>query len=234
VWVLFRSFEEGTKLPERVVWKVDFEDEDTHSVVRKLCAISKVNVEQIETLVKKVQILEEVWASLLEAPEEIIKALIPAVKNLIVAGYPSYQFQDAEIEDFVRDRLKGMIPEMPEPFEPTEESEGPYRKAERPNSMKLGGEVFEIQNSYEILVNTANWLIKKGLLKPSDCPVPAGHKRYLIHKEPKHKYGDHFRAPKKLSNGLFVETHYSTAGCVNYARRLLEKFGYRADTLAVG
>jgi hypothetical protein len=100
--------------------------------------------------------------------------------------------------------------------------------------MKLKGEVFELHNSYEILVNTANWLIKNGKLKPSDCPVgTGGGKRNLINKEPKHKYGNNFRAPKKLSNGLWIETHYSTASCINYAKRLLEKFRVSPDILII-
>jgi hypothetical protein len=100
--------------------------------------------------------------------------------------------------------------------------------------MKLKGDVFELRNSYEILVNTANWLIKNGKLKPSDCPVGIGRgKRNLINKEPKHKYGGDFRSPKKLSNGLWIETHYSTAGCINYAKRLLEKFGVSSDILTI-
>jgi len=101
--------------------------------------------------------------------------------------------------------------------------------------MKLRGEVFELSKSFEILVNTANWLINNGKLKPSDCPVGIGRgKRYLINKEPKHnKYGYGFRAPKKLSKGLWIETHYSTTDCINYAKRLLKKFGFSPDILVI-
>ena len=42
-----------------------------------------------------------------------------------------------------------------------------------------------------------------------------------------------FTAPKKLSNGLWIETHYSTAHCINNARRLLERFGYQGNILEV-
>ena len=58
-------------------------------------------------------------------------------------------------------------------------------------------------------------------------------KRYLINKESKHKYGDDFRAPKKLSNGLWIETHASTAGTINYTKRLLERFGVSPDILTI-
>jgi hypothetical protein len=235
VWILIRSFEEGTTLTERIVWKADLENEEAPSVIRKLITISKENVEKIETLVKKVQILNEIWQSLLEEPEEIIKGLMPVVKSTITQGYPSYQFEDTEIEDILRERIKEIITGPPEGEVLPEIGGEPivWQRGESPSKMKLAGEVFELRNSFEILVNTANWLIKKGKLKYSECPVGMGHKRNLVNTQPKHKYGDDFRAPKKLSNGLWIETHYSTASCINYAKRLLEKFGSSPDTLVI-
>jgi hypothetical protein len=100
--------------------------------------------------------------------------------------------------------------------------------------MRIGSDAFAIRNSYEILINAAEWLIRKGKLKAADCPVGIGHKRNLINTVQRHKYGDQFRAPKRLSNGLWLETHYSTASCINNARRLLERFGYSGQTLEVG
>jgi hypothetical protein len=234
VWILIRSFEEGTSLTERIVWKADLENEELPAVSRKIVTISKTNIEHIEVLVKKAQILDEIWQSLLDEPEEMIKGLMPVVKSIISQGYPDYQFEDTEIEDLLKERIKEIIsgPSEDETLYDTSIESISWRR-ESPRKMKLKGEVFEIQNSYEILVNTANWLIKNGKLKLSDCPVGIGPKRYLVNKEPKHKYGDAFRAPKKLSNGLWIETHYSTASCINYAKRLLEKFGISSDILTI-
>jgi len=236
VWILIRSFEEGTTLTERIVWKTDLENEELPAVGRKITTISKTNIEQIEVLVKKVQILDEIWQSLSDEPEEMIKGLMPVVKSLISQGYPDYQFEDAEIEDLLKERIKEIISGPSEVVEtPSETPIEPISwRGESLRKMKLKGEVFELRNSFEILVNTANWLIKNGKLRPSDCPVGIGRgKRNLINKEPKHKYGDDFRAPKKLSNGLWIEAHYSTAGCIKYAKRLLEKFGVSSDTLMI-
>lgn len=69
VWMLIRSFEEGTTLTERIVWKTDLENEELPAVLRKITTISKTNIDQIEVLVKKVQILDEIWQSLLDEPE---------------------------------------------------------------------------------------------------------------------------------------------------------------------
>ncbi len=233
VWILMRSFEEGTPLSERIVWKVDLEDEELTSVIRRLTTISKTNIENIELLVKKIQILDEIWQSLLEEPEEMIKGLIPVVRSIIVQGYPGYQFEDTEIEDLLKERLKEIILGISEEI-PYETSIEPISGKDSLRKMKLKGEVFEFRYYYEILVNTANWLIKNGKLKPSDCPVGIGRgKRYLINKEPKHKYGDGFRAPAQLANGLWIERHYSAISCINYAKRLLEKFGISQDILII-
>lgn len=236
VWILVRSFEEGTTLTERIVWKTDLENEELPSICRKITTISKDNIEQIETLVKKVQILDEIWQSLLDEPEEMIKGLMPVVKSLISQGYPDYHFEDAEIEDLLKERVKEIISGPSEEEAPSDvysEESVPWQRG-KPRKMKLKGEVFELHNSLEILVNAANWLIKNGKLKPLDCPVGIGRgKRYLINKEPKHKYGDDFRSPKKLSNGLWIDTHGSTAAIINYTKRLLERFGVSPDILTI-
>lgn len=231
VWILVRSFEEGTTLTERIVWKTDLENEELPSICRKITTISKDYIEQIETLVKKVQILDEIWQSLLDEPEEMIKGLMPVVKSIITQGYPDYQFEDTEIEDLLKERVREIISgpsEEETPIEPTSWRGG------RPGKMKLKGEFFELRYSFEILVNAANWLIKIGKLKPSDSPIVIVRgKRYLINKDPKHKYGDDFRAPKKLSSGLWIETAFSTANCIIYTKRLLEKFGVSSDILTI-
>lgn len=235
VWILIRSFEEGTTLAERIVWKTDLENEELIAVCRKITTISKKNIEQIEVLVKKVQILDEIWKSLLDEPEEMIKGLMPVVRSLINQGYPDYQFEETEIEDLLKERVKEIISAPSDEESASEQPEDIISpKIESPRKMKLKGEVFELRNSFEILVNTANWLIKNNKLKPSDCPITIGRgKRNLINKEPMHKYGGDFRAPKKLSNGLWIETHASTASTINYTKRLLEKCGVSPATLTI-
>lgn len=235
VWILIRSFEEGTTLTERIVWKTDLENEELIAVCRKITTISKKNIEQIEVLVKKVQILDEIWQSLLDEPEEMIKGLMPVVRSLINQGYPDYQFENTEIEDLLKERVKEIIsPPLEEVTHELPTEEIISTKIVSPRKMKLKGEAFELRNSFEILVNTANWLIKSNKLKPSDCPITIGRgKRNLINKEPKHKYGGDFRAPKKLSNGLWIETHASTASTINYTKRLLEKFGVSPEILTI-
>lgn len=232
IWILFRAFQEGTTMSERIVWKTDIESDELAASIRRLNTISKENIDNIEKLIKKLQILDEIWQSLVDEPDEIIKGLIPIFEKLIKEGYPDYEFESMEIEDFLREKIRDLIA----PTEVTEyvsPPETPSWEGGRPRRMKIGGDAFEIRKSYEILINTAEWLISKGKLRKSDCPILIGIKRHLINTEPKHRYGDSFRAPKRLSNGLYIEVHYSTAGCINNARRLLEKFGFGGNMLEV-
>jgi hypothetical protein len=234
-WMLIRSFEEGATLIQRIVWKTDLEKEERLAVLRKITTISKSNIENIEVLVKKAQILDKIWQSLLDEPEEIIKGLIPVFKLIISRDYPDYQFEDTEIEDLLKERVKEIISGPSEEETPYDTlAESTSWPGGSPRKMKLKGETFELRNSFEILVNTANWLIKNGKLKTSDCPVAIGRgKRCLINRQAKHPGHSDFRAPKQLSNGLFIETSISSKGAIDYSKRLLEKFGFSPDTLKI-
>lgn len=230
IWVLFRAFQKDTTMPERVVWKIDIENDDITATIRRLNTISKENIGDIETLIKKLQILDEIWQSLLDEPKDLVKGFVPVFDSLIREGYPDYEFDYSEIEDFIKERVKELI-------SPTEEviiePEPATWKGTYQREMKIGTDTYEIGKSYHILINTAEWLLRKGKLKKDDCPIPSGYRRYLVSTQPKHRYGDDFRAPRKLSNGLYIETHYSTANCINKARRLLERYGYRSHMLSI-
>jgi len=234
IWILFRAFQEGTTMADRIVWKADIENDEITATIRRLNAISKDNITDVENLIKKLQILDEIWHSLLDEPEDLVRGFIPIFEDLIKEGYPEYEFEQTEIEDFIKERVKELISPTEETIvEPLPITEPTQRKGTQPRKMKIGTDIYEVRNSYDILVNTAEWLIKKSRLKRENCPIASGHKRNLVNTQPKHRYGDDFRAPKRLSNGLYIETHYNNASCITNARKLLEKCGYRRDMLEV-
>ncbi|MCP8309534.1 MAG: type I restriction enzyme HsdR N-terminal domain-containing protein [archaeon] len=226
IWILFRAFQERTTMAERIVWKADIESDEITATMRKLNTVSKENIENIENLIKKLQILDEIWQSLVDEPEEMIKGLIPVFDRLIKEGYPDHKFESSEIEDFLKERIKELIT-LTEEIEVVPPSEQRWERG-----MKIGSDSFEIRNSYEILTNTAEWLIKKGKLKKSDCPIRIGRKRYLINTIPKHPHRD-FINPKQLSNGLYIDINVSRARAITNARQLLERFGYPRNMLEV-
>jgi hypothetical protein len=107
-------------------------------------------------------------------------------------------------------------------------------EGEGPRIMRIGSDSYRLGYSYEILLNTAEWLIKNGKLKTGECPVSVARgNRYLINTEPKHRDERPFTGPKKLSNGLWIERAYGTQNLIDYAKRLLEKSGYPSDMLEV-
>ena len=147
VWILIRSFEEGTTLTDRIVWKADLENEELPAIIRKIITVSKTNIEHIEVLVKKAQILDEIWQSILDEPEEMIKGLMPVVKLIITQGYPDYQFEDTEIEDLLKERVKEIISGPSEEETPSEAPIEPISwRSGSPRKMKLKGEVFELSS----------------------------------------------------------------------------------------
>ena len=97
---------------------------------------------------------------------------------------------------------------------------------EKPKRMQIGSENYKLSQKNEILINTANWLIDKGHLTPSDCPLKVSPqaKNYLINSTPIHSTGKKFSRKKKLKNSLYIESHSKRAE--RYAKRLLEKYGY--------
>lgn len=98
----------------------------------------------------------------------------------------------------------------------------------------IQGDFIKCRFAKDILIKTAEWLISKGYLKEDDIPIDiGGHVRYLINSIPKHKDERRFRDPKKLKNGMYIETHYSFKSCVDYAKRLLEYFGIPRRELSV-
>ena len=230
-WILFRAFQEETTMTERIVLRADIENDDPTAIIRKLSTISKENIKNIERLIKKQEILDEIWQSLFDEPKEMIKGLAPIFEKLIREGYSDYAFEPSEIEDFMGERINELILSPDTGDGPTPP---PINHPNHPTKIRINGDTYDIQHSNEILVKTAEWLIRKGKLKRSSCPIPSGPKRYIINSEPKHRYGNDFSSPKNLTNGTYIEVNYNAASCINIARRLLEKFDYRGDILEVG
>jgi hypothetical protein len=234
VWILFRAFEEGTTLAERVVWKADIEHDDITAVARKLNTISPENILNVNQLLKKLVILDEVWDSVLDDPKNLAKGIAPIFQALAKDAHPDYELSSEEIEDFIQERLPEILPSPPIQSPPPGDHEPqPAPPPGKARTARIEHETFVFRFSYDLLVNTAEWLIKRGKLRKDNCPVVAGHKRYLVNIEAKHRYGDDFRAPKPLSNGLFIETHFCTSHCIIYSRKLLELCGFKGSLLEV-
>jgi len=112
-------------------------------------------------------------------------------------------------------------------------TKNPKTKNSRPLSITINGETFPISKQYQILVQTAEWLIRQGVLTNSTSPIGEGNIRWLINSNPVHKDGSNFHAGKKLSNGLYIETHSPLHQTIKEAKYLLKYFGYKENLISI-
>ena len=81
-----------------------------------------------------------------------------------------------------------------------------------------------LQYWYELLVETAKWLVKTGELTATNCPVANSRGGGLINTEPREQNGAPFRSHRQLDNGLFVKTHGSSVTIIGSTKILLNRF----------
>ena len=88
------------------------------------------------------------------------------------------------------------------------------------------GKEIDVSSWADLLLETSEWLIRKGLLTKDDCPVTTGRmaKRYLIHVTPVHPSEHKFASSAQLSNGLYLERSYNVNSLVQQCELLLERF----------
>ena len=87
-----------------------------------------------------------------------------------------------------------------------------------------GEEERAIQYWNRVLVEVAEWLVRKGTLTAQKCPIKReGASRYLVHSQSQHPDGSDFISRRELSNGLFLETNAAAKQLVDNARFLLER-----------
>ncbi len=79
----------------------------------------------------------------------------------------------------------------------------------------------------DLLGEVANYLVDIGKLTPDRCPVRPRQdsSRYLVAEQRRHPSGREFFQPVRLTNGLWVETHYSAKDIVHYSNFLLRYLG---------
>ena len=93
-----------------------------------------------------------------------------------------------------------------------------------------------ISDWYDLLVQTAEWLVRKGLITKANCPVTVGRmrNRCLINTIPEHPDGSSSPQFKELSNGLFVESKWDVHGVALRCVELLTKFGQNPKQFQMG
>ena len=102
-----------------------------------------------------------------------------------------------------------------------------------PISVTINAKEFDVDKSNQILIKTAEWLISKGKMTKSKAKIESGPDRWLVNTEPVHKNGKKFFNSHKLSNGLFLETHYSSVTIEKLAKSMMKYYGYPENSISV-
>jgi len=110
-------------------------------------------------------------------------------------------------------------------------NEGPVR------TLTIGGERHEYSAANQVIVITAEWLVRQGKLTAESCPVAVTphhpRQRYVVNTTPVHSSGKPFVIARQLSNDLWVEANSSKQEILQYPHRLLKRFECPCDTLVL-
>jgi len=173
------------------------------------------------------------WNISKDEPSEILFKSLLIANSELFGEIPHGFVVTSNYEQSMTERPNYEIPPSnPENIQ-TEKENVSKRKALKPRSITINGETFQIKNQYEILVQTAEWLIRKGVLTNSTTPIGKGNKRWLINSTPVHKDKSNFVASKKLSNDLYIETKHSRSQTMMEAKYLLKYFGYKENLISI-
>ena len=99
----------------------------------------------------------------------------------------------------------------------------------KPKAVQIGGESHEVSEWADFTQFIGNWLVSTSRIAHDDCPVSVtrSKNRCLVNIRPEHPDGKPFIAHsmRQLSGGLWIETNHGAEQHVDYAGRLVEKFG---------
>ncbi len=111
------------------------------------------------------------------------------------------------------------------------------KKNYKPKLLKIKGEILTAKNVKDVLIQVVNWLVEKGYLKNLNLPVEVGFtgrsERYILNTLPKHKNGQNFRAPVKINEHLYLETHWSHQVVESLIKQLIKRAGLNENEIKI-
>ena len=200
-------------------------------------------VQHAESILERSQKEKALEENLPKAWNRIIKESEPLLVDLLretteeICGFRLEAGDVREVEQFILDHREKWILSSEQPAKKsnakTRNETNGWRVPK--GRMQIDDVHCELAYVFEILINTANWLIDKGKLKSSDCPinVSRGTRRVLINSKPVHPSGQEFTSSKELTNGLYIECHGNRETIINLSKKLLAEYGYDPEVLRV-
>ena len=248
MWWLYLPRAEGD-WNDRKFYTINILEQEIEDIVDKFDRLlSRENVASGEVVRQAESILEN------RQREKIVKERLPEAWNKVIRNAVSpdsllvdilaetaeevcgFKLESDEILGFIRSNYEKWLlsPEQEREVPPPTTGSQNKNQIGKPKRMQIDGESHELKYKYDILVNTANWLIDRGYLKPSDCPVKltSRAKIYFINRMPERAPDLKFWRPQKLKNGLFIEADRSDIAIEN-AQKLLKKYGYDPEILKI-
>ena len=244
-WWFYLPLKKGN-WDDRKFYTIDILEQDIKDIVDKFdLLLSRQNVasgesvQQAESILKNRQREKIVKERLPEAWDKVIKNAISPDSLLVdllaetaeeVCGF---KLESDEILGFIRSHYEKWLlsptiksgVSTPTKRRDTRPLRQTKKQTDTPKRMQIGSESYVLgpRQGYKILVNTANWLIDKGDLKPSDCPI----KKIQGKSDLINQTGNGLETPRPLKKGLFIDTHGQIKKTViPYAKKLLEDYGY--------
>jgi predicted type IV restriction endonuclease len=259
-WILFEPNKEKGKVHERILWKmnIETEDKDLLSLKFKMLSFSKINninngLELLKKMIRskigkksreqakferKRELLKSSWKNLLKNQGGIKEALLPFFSKYLNKNKSrNDKFTKTEISNFLLEKIReNILSDSRRNIEKGVTDSSRLLSYERKKVIIKNSPPHNIEKNkqYEILTYSANWLIKKGKLKASNCPINvAGGKKYLVNRKPVHEDGSPFRGAKPLDNGLWIDTAFNLPTKIKYSKELFEQLGISPDTIKI-
>ena len=108
--------------------------------------------------------------------------------------------------------------------------------SKRPKTVRFpNGEERHLKIWLDVLIETAEWLIRDSALTPSRCPIPDGQdsRKNAIHLQPSHPDDSDFYYPHRLSNGLYLCGRGPTNLHIERCKAIVEHLGKDPATVHV-
>jgi hypothetical protein len=182
------------------------------------------------------KLMNDSWKKTIAGRNEIVKIFSPVFKSHVnKSGLTKYKIRDSHISEFVRVKISHYFGDTIDiPTQAVRKSKKGTVHTTNLTSLIIKGEEIPIKHQNQILIETANWLIRNGKLKKSNCPISVSRSnRNLVNSKPVHKDNTPFVGAKPLLEGLFVETNSDYENTLKYARKLLEHFRYSGNDIRV-
>lgn len=96
------------------------------------------------------------------------------------------------------------------------------------------GEYRECRANKDILKETVDWLIDRGMINNDDAPLIERNIRYVINDEPVHTNGTDFSSEYYLNKvDLYLETNWDVGAIKEISEKLLKVNGLNEDVLKI-